>query len=145
MARLIRKMTALDPFGESQVSTRIVGLEQSQIDVLVREDGTTRDKVRLGRLVLAKEVVQDPIVVFVGLERPNTDDGLCYCGRPKRDFRGPSIETPAPPSMVFCVFTQSSGKMIGWRWEPCDRYELDYPEDWKNRFRGIAWPSTLTT
>lgn len=140
MARLVHTFSALDPSDPTGVQTRDIGLEQTQVDVLLHEEGTVNDKVRLARLLLAKEVAQAPEVIFEDLKRPNHEDGLCYCGRPSHDFRGPRIETPAPPNMVFCVFVVSSGKISAWRWEPCDELEPDYPEDWKNRFGRIVWP-----
>jgi hypothetical protein len=145
MAHLVRTFLALDPYEPSGLKSRPIGLERSQIDALLREDGTINDKVRLGRLVLAQEVTTDPIVVFKDWKRPGQEDGVCYCGRPKRDYRGPSVETPAPPNMVFCVFVKASGKMTAWRWEVQDPDAPDFPEDWKNRFGEILWPQARET
>jgi hypothetical protein len=101
--------------------------------------------VKLARLLIAKEVVGDPAVVFEDWMRPEREECLCYGGRPDHDFRGPQIETPPPPGMVFCVFVLPSGKITDWRWELADSDEPDYPENWNERFGRILWPQSQST
>lgn len=142
MSRLIRIFPALDPFGKSGVETWDIGLEQGQLDCLLQENGDVRDKVQLSRLVLAQEVAQNPIVVLQDLKRHETEESLCYCGRPSHDFRGLQIETPPPPGMVFCVYVTKTGKMTRWKWEKSDQNDPDLPENSNhNRFGRIVWPS----
>ena len=136
MAHLVYSFDALDPYDSVGTKRKIIGLEQAQVDAMLH----SHDAVRLKRLELAKEVCESPLVVFEDWKRPDNEDGLCYCGRPSRDFQGPSIQRPPPPGMVFCVFVKPSGKITAWRWEPCDKFEIDFPEDWKNRFGRILWP-----
>ncbi len=136
MARLTYKMPALDPHDPTGDSTWDVGLEQGQIEILLREDGKVNDKVRLYRLVLAQEVVKNPDAVFEGWQRPDQDDGLCYVGQPEIDYIRRDVEAPAPPGKVFCVYIAGSGKIVRWSWELAD--EVYGVED---RFRSKLWPA----
>ena len=145
MARLVRTFQALDPRDPSGIQTRILGLEQAQLEALLHEDGKANDTVRLYRLKLAMEVGQGPFVVFEDWMRPEHSDGLCYCGSPKRDYPGRGKDVPAPPGMVFCVYAKPSGKMTRWDWEPRDSLNPDYPENWDTRFGRILWPPPQAT
>lgn len=145
MAHLVRTFEGLDPYDPNGIKTRTLGIEQDQLNALLHEDGTIRDKVRLTRLVLAREVVQAPDVVFEDWMRPEHSDGLCYCGIPDRDLRGIGKQTPPPPGMVFCVFAKPSGKLTRWNWEPQDALHPGFPEDWQNRFGRVLWPPAQAT
>lgn len=133
-------MDALDPSDPTGRKTRKVGLEQGQLDQLQHRDGSTRDGARFKRLLLAKEVLQKPTAIFKDLCRPDQDDGVCYVGRPNRDYPAFDIEVPAPPGMVFCVFVAKSGKITAWRWEPADGARSDFPERYEERFGNQIWP-----
>ena len=138
MARLTQTFAALDPFDLTGNNPRLIGLEQQQLDSLLRGGHTTR----LARLKLASEVASDPYVVFEDWKRPQQEDGLCYCGRPTIDYRDIDITVPAPPGMIFAVYVKPSGKISRWDWEPADQENPDYPADWRNqRFGRIVWPT----
>lgn len=136
MARLKYTFDALDPFGGDDQTLRTIGVEEEQLNHLLHNE----HRVKFSRLLIAKEVVGDPVIVFEDWMRPEREEGLCYCGHPDHDFRGPQIETPPPPGMVFCVFVLPSGKITDWRWELAEPEEPDYPENWKERFGRIIWP-----
>lgn len=139
MARLFFTLTSVDPFSESELKTREVGLEKRQIDVLTKNG----DKLRLARLKLMEEVLSNPIAIFQDWKRPEHEDGLCYVGRPEIDYRAIDITVPAPPGMVFMIFVKESGKITDWRWEPADSENPDLPEKWQERFGKQIWPKKL--
>ncbi len=137
MARFVQSMEAFDP---QSGGVWTVGLEKSQIDVLVRSDGKINDGARLLRLHLVKEVVTTPLAVFKDWKRPEFEDGLCYCGKPKSDYLGFGKQVPAPKNMVFLVFVTQSGKISDWRWEKECSETPNVPEDFENRFGEMIWP-----
>src|SRR5437899_613556 len=59
----------------------------------------------LGRLVLVGDVLTEQTEqIWKGWSRPGRDECYAYCGRLKREFKSPTIETPPPPGMTFTVF-----------------------------------------
>ena len=137
MARLIHTFPALDPFGGNDEKTWPVGLEQTQLEELLKAN----HRKRLARLKIAAVVALDPIVIFGDWKRPEHEDGICYCGKHGEDYHAPDITVPAPPGMVFCVYVKPSGRLSRWNWEPADESNPDFPEGWtKDRFGRILWP-----
>jgi len=128
-------MEALNPYGSNDPLE--VWLPQAHVDGLTRKGLETR----FARLLLVPEVLKNPEVVFQGLEREGQEEGLCYVGRPSRDFHSTTIEVPAPPGKVFLVFVERGGKVFEWRWEPSEDDEPAYPENYRERFGRVLWPT----
>ena len=92
---------ALDPFDASGCSTITLRLDCEHTDGL----RMMNLDARYARIMLIPEVVRRPRIVLRGWRREGFEQGLIYVGRPERDYRSPTIETPPPKGMVFCVFS----------------------------------------
>ena len=68
----------------------------------------------LPRLVLVKEVLVNPLSVFEGWSRPDTENCYVYAGDPKRDHHSLTIDVPAPPNQLFLVFILPDGTIDLW-------------------------------
>jgi len=91
--------------------------------------------------MLIPDVVLRPTMVLKGWKREGYENALIYVGRPDRDFRNTTIETPPPPGMVFLVFvTPDTFTISDWRWEFSDKNGPDAPEDLA-RCETILWPT----
>jgi len=132
-------LPALDPFGVGQ-ARRELRLAQAHVDGLTRHGL----KSRFYRLLLVREVLTNPRVVFQGWEREGFEQALCYVGSPSKDLRSESIETPPPPGMVFLVFVTPQGTLSDWRWEKSAEDNPEFPENYRVRFRRIVWPTKVT-
>jgi hypothetical protein len=79
------------------------------------------DEARLARLILVREVLEGGTThLYEGWCRPDMDDDcFVYVGRPQRDFRSLSIETPSPKGHAFLVFILRGGTTDLWTWRPC--------------------------
>jgi hypothetical protein len=95
--------------------------------------------VKQGRILLIEEVLGETRAIFEGWSRPNTDACFVYAGNPGRDYRGPTIEIPPPPGMMFLVFVLPDGTIDDWNWRKVTEGDPNMPE-------GIAgsklWPQT---
>jgi len=71
----------------------------------------------MARLLLVREVLlEGALHIYGGWCRPDKEDCWVYVGRPNRDLKSLSIETPAPKGMVFLVFVLSDGTIDEWTW-----------------------------
>lgn len=74
----------------------------------------------LARIMLVNDVLTEGTLrIYGGWSRPDKDDCFVYVGRPTREFKSLSIETPPPPGMVFLVFVLPDGTVDDWNWRPC--------------------------
>jgi len=92
-------------------------------------------------MMLIPEVVKQPTIVLKGWNREGFEDALIYVGRPTKDFRSPSIETPPPKNQVFLVFVTPDNHVVSdWRWEMSDENDPNLPQDMQNRCEKVLWP-----
>jgi len=99
-------------------------------------------EARYARMMLIPEVVKSPTMVLQGWKREGYEEALIYVGRPSKDFRSPTIETPPPKGMVFMVFvTPDTHTIADWRWEPADPNNPDSPEALFSRCERKLWPT----
>ena len=129
---------ALDPVDATGCSVLPLRLSYAHTDGL----RLARLDARYARIMLIPEVVRQPIMVLQGWRREGYEDALIYVGRPSKDFRSPTIETPPPKNMVFLVFvTPESRSIADWRWEPADPADPDAPENMLGRCGKVLWPT----
>jgi hypothetical protein len=75
---------------------------------------------QLARIMLVHHVM-DPdstLRIYQGWSRPGKDDCYVYAGKPEREFKSLTIETPPPPGIVFLVFVLPDGTIDDWTWRP---------------------------
>jgi hypothetical protein len=110
-----------------------VGIAAALLEVLQRHGHS----VKQVRILLIEEVLNDTHAIFQGWSRPGTDECFVYVGKPKHDCHGPTIETPAPPGMLFLVFVLPDGTIDDWNWRPAAKDDLTAPEGINGR---RIWP-----
>jgi hypothetical protein len=82
-------------------------------------------------------------MVLKGWKREGYEDAVIYVGRPTRDFRSITIETPPPKDKVFMVFATHGNHFISdWRWEFSDENDPDAPEGMLSRCEKVLWPTS---
>ena len=108
----------------------------SDLLALLQKKGHT---VRQARILLVGEVLRETRTIFEGWSRPNKDDCFVYAGNPERDYRGPTIETPSSPGMIFLVFVLPDGTIDEWNWRKVTVGDPSRPEGIKGR---KIWPQT---
>jgi hypothetical protein len=84
-------------------------------------------------------VLQNPLVIFRGLEREEMADGLCYAGLPEIKHLDHNITVPPPPGFTFAIFADAEYRVFEWRWEKADPDTNYYPTGWQTRFTKIQW------
>jgi hypothetical protein len=91
----------------------------------------------LARLLLVREVLQGgTTLLYEGWGRPGKEEKCyVYVGHPKTDYKSLSIETCAPPEMVFLVFVLSDGTIDDWTWRRIAENEdgTEVPSDIKGK------------
>ena len=98
---------------------------------------------RFARMMLIPEVVRHPIMVLKGWKREGYEDAIIYVGRPPKDYRSTTIETPPPRDKVFMVFaTPDNHSISDWRWEFSDENDPDAPEGMLSRCERVLWPTS---
>lgn len=110
-----------------------VGIASRLFSALRRNNHT----VKLARIKLVEEVVCAPLGIFEGWSRPDMDDCYVYAGTPARDFRGFTIDVPAPPGMMFLVFILPDGTIDDWNWREVQSDDPHLPVGVKGR---QVWP-----
>lgn len=111
MARWLISFEAIDP---NDLHGRWkVGISEKHYTKL-RHSGHEK---ALARTLLVGEVLSEGTKrIYRGWSRPDKEDSYVYVGAPKRDRKSLSIETPAPPGMVFLVFVLPDGTVDEWTW-----------------------------
>jgi hypothetical protein len=131
-------IVALDPFDPSGAGHIELKLSYAHTDGLRLK----RLDARYARMMLIPEVVQSPTMVLQGWRREGYEDALIYVGRPARDFRSPTIETPPPRNMVFLVFVTPETHFVSdWRWELADENDPNAPQQVRERCEVVLWPT----
>jgi len=126
MARWLLQFRAIDPRNVS--GTWDVGVSERHYRYLQNHG----HEKQIARLVLLQEVLEGGAVcIYKGWCRPEKEDCFVYEGRPTRDFKSLTIETPAPKAMAFLVFVLPDGEIDEWTWRPLN-------EDAGNRPDGIS-------
>jgi hypothetical protein len=82
-------------------------------------------------------VVANPSVIFQGLERENTGQGLCYAGLPQVRFIEVDVTVAPPRGMTFAVFMRADLRIFEWGWEKADWN--GYPVEAETRFGKRIW------
>jgi hypothetical protein len=59
-------------------------------------------------------VLENPSVIFRGLERQGQEGGYCYCGVPPQWRVNENTTVPFPRGMTFAVFTTSKLQIFEW-------------------------------
>lgn len=103
---------------------------------LIRSLITNGHSVKFARLILVETTLAQPSCIIKGWGRPDKEDCWVYVGHPTKDYRSASIETPAPPDMVFLVFVLPDGTVDDWGWRPKDINQPTMPKDVKGE---IVW------
>lgn len=78
--------------------------------------------------------------IFQGLRDGQYGDGFCYVGFPTSTFTQNGIEIPAVDGMVFLVFVNDARTIFDWGWEPVDKSNPNFPNDFVGRFTKKAFP-----
>lgn len=112
-----------------------VGIAPSLLEILQKQGHA----VKQARIFLVRDVLGDTREIFQGWSRPDTDDCFVYVGNPGYDYRGPTIQVPSPPKMVFLVFVLRDGTIDDWNWRPLKADDLTMPEGVNGR---RIWPQT---
>jgi hypothetical protein len=120
-----------NPDGDGDVTFRIA---KKQVDHF-REHGPAH---MYHALKSVQEVLKAPSVIFEGLKRPDKENGLCYCGTPRR-YLNEDIEAPPPPGKVFTVYIDKNRVIFEWRWDKADEFQPNFPKDPKHRFDKLKW------
>ena len=88
--------------------------------------------------------LNDPIIVYNGLNRPSICEGYCYVARPSRRMNLGGQYEPVPHDRVFLVFVEKEFGLVVFDWEW--RLAADgsgRPIDWDIDFSGgIKWSHT---
>lgn len=89
----------------------------------------------------ARKTVLAPSTVFRGLKRgsgglPRINNGWAICGRPKWSYDNDGKSVPAPPGMIFVVYTDEDGFVFDWDWVNANSDEPGCPLNPELRFEG---------
>jgi hypothetical protein len=112
-----------------------VGIASGLLEVLQKKGHV----VKQARILLVSEVLSDTREIFQGWSRPGTDDCFVYAGNPGHDYRGPTIEVPPPPNMIFLVFVLRDGTIDDWNWRLLEADDPTLPQGVTGR---RIWPQT---
>lgn len=134
MGKWIHTFQALSPTGDAPWP---VGVTETKFRRL-RENSHL---VKLGRLALVAEVLENPTIIVEGWNRPDTGDCLVYVGKPDKDYRSAAIELPAPQGMLFAVFVLRDGTVDDWNWRPVSSNDPELPDGVTGV---IVWPTQRT-
>jgi hypothetical protein len=86
-------------------------------------------------------VLQNPTVIFEGLNRPQLDDGFCYCATPsQRYILEVGGTAPSYPGFVFVVFVTKELVVFEFGWERMSGTKQGYPDKYQTRFTKQKWP-----
>jgi hypothetical protein len=119
----------LDPSGSGKGEFRFC---LKQVDHLL----VNGPKDKYYEIYSAYDVLNNPVMIFEGLQRPGHEQSLCYVGRPR--VYGDGVEYPPRPSMLFLVCMTVEKKIFEWRWERED-CNTAQPKNAKQRFGKLKW------
>ncbi len=98
------------------------------------------NKTKLNNIETAKKVLINPKRIFVGINRPVRNDGMCFVGQPETWYIREDRKVPFPKEkFVFSVYLNSRLSVYDFRAEEIDSEDPLSPKDWKNRFGGVLW------
>src|SRR5437868_2928679 len=103
----------MDPSG---VGTREFWIEKDLLQFFYKKGWMDKYK----SVLLAKEVLAAPAVIFEGLQREGQEEALCYAGLASCRFSKDGHQLPAPRDMTFVVYIRSDDVLIRWDWEPAE-------------------------
>ncbi len=96
----------------------------------------------VARLVLVREVLEGgTIALYRGWPRLDKEDCFVYVGRPSRDYKSLTIDTPAPKGMGFLVFVLPDGTIDEWTWRQLDEEGEHRPDGVKGELIWSLNPS----
>lgn len=128
---------SLEGLGPSGKGTREFWIEKDLIQHFYKKGWMHKYK----SLLLVKEVLLYPSVIFEGLEREDQEEALCYAGLASCQYTNTGIAVPPPKGKTFVIYIRSDDVIFRWDWEPADR-NLAYPLDYKDRFGKQLWPKS---
>lgn len=80
-------------------------------------------------------------MIFEGLERPEFEDGFCYCATPNLRYVSDDGRTAqAHPGFVFVAFVTSELVIFEFGWERTSGTRQGFPDNWETRFTKQKWP-----
>jgi hypothetical protein len=125
-------LEGLDPSGSG---TREFWIEKDLLQFFYKKDWM--DKFKSAELV--KEVLENPAVIFEGLNREGQEEALCYAGLASCRFSRSGNRLPPPTDMTFAAYIREDDVIFRWDWEPADK-NLTYPLNYGIRFGRQLWP-----
>jgi len=128
-----------DPSNES--ATVDFFIDRAWLDA-VRETGPQE---QYDNLRFVEEAASQPDAIFIGLERPEHEQSVCYSVRLTRDPHEPDSETPPRFGVVFLIFARVGvGGYVIFDWEFRDEHpdEPGHPERWETDFERRVWSRT---
>jgi hypothetical protein len=126
---------AVDPINPNE--TWEVGILTWKLELLARNGHLHK----LGRAVLVKAVVSDPICIIKGWDRPGHESCFVYVGKPNKDYRSATIEVPPPKGQLFVAFVLPDGTVDDWAWRPVSEFDTSRPE---GILGDVLWPLPTT-
>lgn len=125
---------AIDP-GEPDHGMWEVGIAEWRLRLL----RTRGHESKLAQLLLVRDILEPGGTerIYEGWSRPDKDDCFVYVGRPVRNRKSLTIETPAPKNMLFLAFVLPDGTIDDWSWRPCS---VDDPTSPSGVTGTLLWP-----
>lgn len=111
-SRWFLDFSAKDP-RDPEDGTWFIGIPERHFRFLQRDN---KHQVVVARIALIEGVVENPMRISTGWDRPNSDDFYVYVGKPTCDYRSGTIETPPRPNSSFLVFVYPDGMIDSWHW-----------------------------
>lgn len=100
------------------------------------------DSVKYENLRAAKEVLDNPQRIFWGI-REHSEGGWCYTGKPTNLYTRENEVINFPNNLVFAVYVNDRYEIFDWIPEYIDEEDCLSPKNYKERYRGLKWPSTF--
>lgn len=93
------------------------------------------------------DICAKPLAIWEGLQRPGTENMLCYAGQPSGDFAKEHwhdwIHPEGHDDQIFTVFLTAGLQITKWRWCQIEPDGTGYPIKHQTRFRSQVWPTAL--
>jgi hypothetical protein len=131
------------PVGEGRLpdgSRAMFYVSRPELDRL--RDNGPQEKYEDARFL--PEAVSDPDAIFVGLRRPNQDEGLCYSVFLTHDPDDDDDGCARPPryAQAFLAFVRVANLgyvIFDWEWREEDPDQTGHPTHWERDFERRAW------